>query len=530
MKRLLLLMLVCFLSMESSSQTIFLVGDSTCANKKLDKENPERGWGQLFSALVDSTLRVDNHAVNGRSTKSFRTEGRWQRVMDLTREGDYVFIQFGHNDQKISDSTRYASPDDYAENLRQYVREVRQKGAHPVLLTPIMRRHWADGKLEDKHGDYPERMIQVANQEQVPLIDMESITRHWLLELGDQKSKSCFMNIEAGVCPLYPDGKIDNTHLNVRGAHQVARMVAREVQTLLPEIGRHLRFPDIVVAKDGSGDYFSIQEAVLALPDFAREYTWLHIRSGEYYEKISIPSSKRFVRMTGEGADCTKITYDGYSRRIDEYGREMGTSGSSTIYFGGDSWQVENICFENSAGEVGQAVAVQCLGDDVNFTDCSFLGWQDTLYLYGLGNCDGEVVTNNSHYTFTRCYIEGSTDFIFGSASALFSDCQIHSKSDSYVTAASTCKGQQSGLIFENCRLTAAEGVTKCYLGRPWRSYAQTTFRGCWLGGHIVAEGWHNWSKSEAERTTKYEEYGSSGPGANPKGRVKWAKCEPKRK
>lgn len=527
MKKIVLTLFVALFCATGYTQTtLFLVGDSTCANKKLDKENPERGWGQLFSALVDSTLKVDNHAVNGRSTKSFKAEGRWQRVMDLAKPGDYVFIQFGHNDQKKEDSTRYSSPEQYGENLREYVRQTRQKGAHPVLLTPIMRRHWSNGVLQDKHGDYPETMIRVAAEESVPLIDMEAVTREWLLGLGDEQSRLYFMNVEAGVCPLFPDGKIDNTHLNVKGAHVVSRMVARQVQSLLPELAPHIIFPDLVVAKDGSGDFFTLQEAVLALPDFAREKTWLHIRRGEYYEKVSIPSSKRFVRMTGEGVESTKITYDGYSKRLDRFSREMGTSGSSTIYFGGDGWQVENICFENSAGEVGQAVAVQCLGDDICFVGCSFLGWQDTLYLHGLGNCDGEIVTNNSSYTFEECYIEGSTDFIFGSAAATFKRCHIHSKKDSYITAASTCKGQAEGFVFEQCRLTAAPGVTKCYLGRPWRNYAQTAFVECWLGEHILPEGWHNWSKREAERTVKYEERGSSGPGANPKSRVKWAKTK----
>lgn len=510
-----------------SQTTLFLVGDSTCANKKLDKENPERGWGQLFQALVDTTLKVDNHAVNGRSTKSFRAEGRWQRVLDAMQEGDYVFIEFGHNDQKISDSTRYSSPEQYGENLRRYVREVREKGGRPVLLTPIVRRHWREGVLVASHGDYPAVMRRIAHEEQVPWIDMEAITREWVSELGDEASRDYFMWVEPGTCPLYPDGRKDDTHLNVRGAHVVARMVAREVQSLLPELASHLRFPDLVVAQDGSGDYFTLQEAVLALPDFAREETWLLVRKGRYCEKVSIPSSKRHVRMTGEGADSTIITYGAYARERDAYGRERGTSGSSTLYFGGDGWQVEGMTFENSAGEVGQAVAVQCLATQIHFVGCRFLGWQDTLYIHGVGNRDGEWVSHNSECSFTDCYVEGSTDFIFGSGAALFTRCEIHSKRDSYITAASTCRGQKEGFRFVECRLTAAEGVSKCYLGRPWRNYAQTIFERCWLGEHILPEGWHNWSKPEAERTVRYEEWSSWGPGAVEKGRVKWAVNQP---
>lgn len=524
MKRLTLTLLTLVAMVAASAQpTLFLIGDSTCANKKLDKENPERGWGQLFQALVCAPLKVENHAVNGRSTKSFRAEGRWQVVCDRIQEGDYVFIQFGHNDQKSNDSTRYSTPEQYAENLVRYVREARERGARPILLTPIVRRKWENGQLIDTHTPYSEAMRRVAHLEQVPWIDMEALTRQWVQELGDKASKGCYMWVEAGTSPLYPDGREDDTHLNVRGAHQVARMVARELMTLAPELAPNLRFPDLVVAQDGSGDFFTLQEAVLALPDFSRDTTRLLLRAGTYHEKVSIPASKRRVKFEGEGADRTKITYDAYSSERDRFGRERGTSGSSTLYFGGDGWLVEGITFENSAGEVGQAVAVQCIGDRIWFRNCRFLGWQDTLYLYGVGNRDGEEVEHNSAYRFEKCYIEGSTDFIFGSAEALFIGCEIHSKRDSYITAASTCRGQERGFRFVGCRLTAAEGVTKCFLGRPWRSYAQTTFEECWLGEHIAPEGWHNWSKLEAERTVRYREIGSTGPGAAPEERVAWA-------
>lgn len=523
MKRFLLILSGLLLPLALAAQTtLFLVGDSTCANKKLDKQNPERGWGQLFPALVDTTLRIENHAVNGRSTKSFRTEGRWQQVMDRVNPGDYVFIQFGHNDQKINDSMRYSSPAQYGENLRSYVREVRQKGANPVLLTPIVRRHWEGKTLLDSHGEYPEVMRRVAREEQVTLLEMEGETRRWLEELGDEASRDYFMWVEPGICPLYPDGRKDDTHLNVRGAHVVSRMVARLVEKQLPALAPHLQYPDWVVAKDGSGDSFTLREAVEALPDFSRDTTWLLVRAGTYREKISIPTSKRFVRMTGEGCEKTTITYDGYADRLDRYGRKMGTSGSSTIYFGGDHWQVEGITFENSAGPVGQAVSVQCLGSEIHFSHCRFLGWQDTLYLHGEGNRDGEIVSHNGFYTFRHCYVEGSTDFIFGSGDACFYDCEIHSKTDSYVTAASTCRGQKLGFLFHRCRLTAAPGVSRCYLGRPWRDYAQTRFVECWLGGHIVAEGWHNWSKPHAEKSVCYGEWANQGPGADRSQRVKW--------
>lgn len=506
----------------ADSLRIYLIGDSTCATKKLDKQNPERGWGHMFQPLFDETVLVENHAVNGRSTKSFRDEGRWERVYDKLQLGDYVFIQFGHNDQKVNDSTRYSSPEQYAENLRRYVRETREKGAVPVLLTPIVRRNFVDGVLTDTHGDYPDRMRRIAAEENVLLIDMEPLTREWVASLGDDASKAFFMQIEPGVCPLYPDGRQDDTHLNVRGAHAVARMIGGRLREQLPEVGAHFRDYDFVVAKDGSGDFFTVAEAIAAIPDYCGATTRIGICEGVYREKIAIPATKRNVVLEGRGNAV--ISWDDYASKIGATGHSTGTSGSSTVYFGGDHWQVRNLTFENTAGRVGQAVAVQCLGTDLHFFGCRFLGDQDTLYLHGRGNCDGRRVPENSVCFFENCYVEGTTDFIFGAAAALFRDCEIRSKADSYITAASTCLGQPAGFIFVNCRLTADEGVKACYLGRPWRDHAQTYFFGCTLGEHIRPAGWHDWNKPRAHKTARYGEFDSRGPGADKADRVKWSR------
>lgn len=504
------------------SLRVFLVGDSTCATKDLGKQNPERGWGHMFAPLFDASVTVENHAVNGRSTKSFRDEGRWDAVLSALRPGDYVFIQFGHNDQKIADSTRYASPADYAENLRRYVREARERGAEPVLLTPVVRRHFVDGELTDTHGEYPAAVRRVAAEERVPLLDMEPLTREWVSSLGDEASKGYFMWVEPGVCPRYPDGRQDDTHLNVRGARTVARMVADEVSRVLPELGARRVDYDLVVAKDGSGDFFTLREAVAAIPDFGRDTTRVLVCAGLYREKVVIPATKRLVTLDGRGQVC--VSWDDYASRIGTTGRPLGTSGSATVYFGGDGWTVRNLTFENTAGRVGQAVAVQCLADGLHFIGCRFLGNQDTLYLYASGNRDGETVAENARMRFDGCYVEGTTDFIFGAASALFRRCEIRSLADSYVTAASTCRGQSCGLIFEECRLTAAPGVTRCYLGRPWRDYAQTVFIRCNLGAHILPVGWHDWDKPRTHRTAFYAEYASEGPGAAPAQRVRWSR------
>lgn len=509
-----------------SKLRVFLIGDSTCATKKLDKQNPERGWGHMFQPLFDESVVIENHAVNGRSTKSFRDLGHWAAVEERLQEGDYVFIQFGHNDAKITDSLRYASPEQYAENLRRYIRETRSKGGIPVLLTPIMRRNFKNGVLEDTHGDYPAMVRRVAAEENTPLLDIHPVTIEWLNRLGDEASKEYFMHIAYGTNPLHHEGLTDNTHLNVKGAHEMSRMIAALMPDALPELASHLQIPDLVVAKDGSGDFFTIAEAVAAIPDFCRANTTIEVCSGLYREKISIPYTKQNVILKGRG-DVT-LSWDDYASKIGATKEPMGTSGSATIYFGGSNWTVDNITFENCAGRVGQAVAVQCIGTNINFSRCRFLGNQDTLYLYGTGNHDGETFPNNAVVRFEECYVEGTTDFIFGSATAIFKNCEIHSKSDSYVTAASTCKGQAAGMIFIECRLTADDGVTSCYLGRPWREYAQTVFIRCNLGSHIRPEGWHDWDKPTAHKTAYYGESGSTGAGAAGK-RVSWArKLSPK--
>lgn len=500
---------------------VYLVGDSTCADKKLDKENPERGWGQLFRAFFDTEVVVENHAMNGRSTKSFRDEGRWEVIYNALQAGDYVFIEFGHNDEKVDRPKVGSVPEVFAENLRRYVRETREKGATPILLTPIARRHFTEeGQLKKTHGEYPDRVRQVAAEMEVTLLDMEPLTEAWLQELGDEASRDYFVWVKAGTSPLYPDGKEDNTHLNVRGAHVISRMVADCLKKQVPALADHLRIADFVVAKDGSGDFFTLTEAIAAVPDYNNGCS-IRLSEGVYREKISIPWTKRNVRLYGVGEAV--VSWDDFANRKNALGHNIGTSGSATIYFGADNWTVDNVTFENTAGCVGQAVAVQTLGTNLRFRKCRFLGNQDTLYLRGAGNSNEHIGGIRWVY-FDNCYIEGTTDFIFGASAAIFRNCEIHSKSNSYATAASTVEGQEVGYIFHKCRLTAAEGVTKCYLGRPWRPYAKTIFIDCELGAHITAAGWELWSNKEQPETTYYAEYGSKGPGANPQGRVAWSK------
>ncbi len=209
--------------------TIYTIGDSTMANKK-QEVFPETGWGQVLDQYFNETVIINNHAVNGRSTKSFIDEGRWKVVVDSLKAGDYVFIQFGHNDQKIKDSTRYTVPfESYADNLKKFITESREKGAVPILFTSIVRRKFGDDrKLNDTHGDYPIAARKVAQELNVPLIDLQIITEKWINNLGDEASKKMFLWIAPN--EKYPDGRKDDTHLSVEGANMVAQFAVQEIK------------------------------------------------------------------------------------------------------------------------------------------------------------------------------------------------------------------------------------------------------------------------------------------------------------
>lgn len=272
---------------------------------------------------------------------------------------------------------------------------------------------------------------------------------------------------------------------------------------------------DFVVANDGSGTYRTVQEAINAVPDFRKAITTIFIKNGVYKEKLTLPTSKSFVTLVGESVEKTLITYDDYASKKNLFGEEIGTTGSSGFFVFGNDFTAKNITFENSSGPVGQAVAVRVDGDRVYFENCRFIASQDTLYPHGA----------NSRQYYKNCYIEGTTDFIFGWSTAVFEDCKIFSKQGgSYITAASTQENTAYGFVFIRCQLTSDAPDHSVYLGRPWRSYAQTVFINCELGAHIKKEGWHNWNKPEAEKTSFYAEYGSKGRGAKDLAeRVTWS-------
>ena len=225
--------------------------------------------------------------------------------------------------------------------------------------------------------------------------------------------------------------------------------------------------PDtIVVARDGTGEFRTIDEAIEVCRAFMEYQKVIYVKNGVYKEKLIVPS-----------------------------------------------W-LTNITIENNAAKLGQAVCIHTEGDNLTFENCRILGNQDTIY----------TGTPGTHCYFHNCYIEGTTDFIFGPSTAWFENCELHSKANSYITAASTPQGQKYGYIFNHCRLTAEPGVDKVYLGRPWRPYAHTLFMNCKMGSHICPLGWDNWRNKENEKTTRYEEYNNSGAGAPGKQRATWSR------
>lgn len=265
----------------------------------------------------------------------------------------------------------------------------------------------------------------------------------------------------------------------------------------------------IVVSRDGSGDYRTLTEAMEGIRAFMDYKVTVLVKNGTYKEKVVIPSWLQNVEFIGESVENTIITYDDHANI-----NKMGTFRTYTVKVEGNSITFRNLTIENNAARLGQAVALHTEGDKLVFINCRILGNQDTIYT-------GAKFTR---LYFKDCYIDGTTDFIFGPSTALFENCMIHSKRNSYVTAASTPKEAKYGYIFKHCKLTAEPGVDKVYLGRPWRPYAYTLFIECELGKHIVPAGWHNWGKQSNEETARYMEYKNTGEGANVSERVAWSK------
>lgn len=888
---------------------VWLIGDSTMADKEV-RAYPETGWGMPFAFFFDSTITVDNRAKNGRSTKSFIAEQRWQSVESDLKEGDYVFIQFGHNDEVPTKAT-YTPEKDFAANLVRFITESRNKKAFPVLITPVARRKFdSSGHIEETHAVYAAIVRQVAAEQQVPLIDLDKESQDLLRQLGPENSRLLFNYLAPGQNPNYPDGKQDDTHFNELGARRMAELVLDEIRTLklgladriairnqpsssraqiadstqqidpgpfadnaghwyaifdkkniinplplrptykpteltniadnillfqktnggwpknydifailtdaqkdsvaaarglsnttydngstytqiralaivytathtekyktgavkgldfilrsqyknggwpqyypleagysrcityndgvfegimrllkdikdnspsyafvdtdkrqqltaayykglecilrtqindagkptawcqqydevhlkpawarkfeppsicnkesagivlflmsiehpdkeiieavqhavawfgesridntriktipaprmvtpfrvsvsdrvvetdstappiwtryyelkthrpifcnrdskivysLAEVQRERRdgygwytydpqkvldaYPEwqkeinlapvsvhgqqstgppqpgdphrgakhIIVAADGSGDYSTVQAALDAIPLHNTTTITLFIKNGLYREKLHLDSTKDLVTLIGEDVFTTILTYDDHPGKVSPQGDSINTRSSYSFQIKGNAFSASNITFRNDAGfSAGQAVALEVQGDKARFTNCRIIGNQDILFLN----------SEQSRQYYQNCYIEGTTDFIFGAATAWFDGCHIHSKKNSHITAASTPQEHPYGFVFYDCTLTGDTAIHNASLGRPRRPFANVIYLHCYIDRFIRPEGWSNWNNTENYRTARYSEYRNYGPGADTISRVPWS-------
>ena len=279
--------------------------------------------------------------------------------------------------------------------------------------------------------------------------------------------------------------------------------------SVLAQAAKSYDNPDtIVVARDGTGEFRTVDEAIEVCRAFMDYHKVIYIKKGTYKEKLIIPSWLQNIELCGEDVNTTVITYDDHANI-----NKMGTFRTYTLKVEGNDITIKNLTIENNSARLGQAVSLHTEGDRIKVINCRIIGHQDTIYTGVAG----------TRIFFKGCYICGTTDFIFGPSIAWFEGCTIESLVNSYVTAASTPKDQPFGYIFNNCRLIASEGVYQVYLGRPWRDYGYTLFMNCELGKHICPEGWHHWEK-QREQTARYLEYNNRGEGATTKDRVAWSR------
>ncbi|WP_408960274.1 pectinesterase family protein [Natrinema sp. 74] len=273
---------------------------------------------------------------------------------------------------------------------------------------------------------------------------------------------------------------------------------------------------DIVVARDGSGDYETVQAAIDAVQPNTSDETRVYIRDGRYKEKLELPADRPNVTFIGESAENTVLTYDDHADKIGDDGEEIGTSGSSSFFVWGDDFTARNVTFENAAEPVAQAVAIRIDADRVAFDNCRFLGNQDTLYNFG----------RRTRQYFRDCYVEGDVDFIFGRATAFFEDCEIYCKGEGFIAAPAQPADVEHGFVFADCDVVGDAPHESVYLGRPWEPYGQTVYIDCELGDHIRPRGWEPWDEPEHGDKTKtafFAEHDNSGPGYTPDQRVDWS-------
>ncbi len=502
---------------------IVLVGDSTVTDKS--------GWGLGFKQFLPDGAECINTARGGRSSMSFMREGRWTNALAL--RGDYYLIQFGHNNQPGKPGRSTDMPT-FIANMEQYVDDARAIGAQPILVTPLTRREWDKqhtGKINSSLAPYAEDVRKIGVEKHVPVVDLQARSIELCESLGPEKCLefSPLKTVEG-------KARYDGTHLNTKGSVMFARLVVDELRTKVPALDAVLRSQplpdnpvlhavsfDRIVTQDGAGDDTTIQHALEHVPVRDRHPFTILVEPGTYQGQFMVAKGQDHAQLIGENPADTILTYP---FNVNEAPRGEAYQFNPGLVVAGDDFRAENLTIENTSGDHGQALALRVDGDREAFNHCRILGWQDTLMI------------NNGRDYFTNCYVAGRVDFIYGSAAAVFDHCEIHSRNGGHVTAASTPQNQTYGFVFLNCKLTGGtnpwvgpDGVPAnakskpiADLGRPWRPYASVTYLNCWMGAHISPKGWNNWGKVANEKTARYAEYKSTGPGANPEKRVPWAK------
>ena len=270
----------------------------------------------------------------------------------------------------------------------------------------------------------------------------------------------------------------------------------------------------IIVAQDGSGAYRTVQAALDAVPKNSRALTIIFIKKGIYKEKLNLAKKQNFVRLVGEDVDATILTYDDYNGRTPASGEPLGTSEAASFRVFGNDFSAENITFENT-GTAGQGPAMWVYGDKASFQNCRFLGFRDTLYAYGYG----------SRQYYKSCYIEGTTDFILGSATAWFEECTLFCKAGgTCIMAASTPDSISYGFVLQRCKINGDGPAASFFLARPWKPFAKTVLLNCELGNIITPKGWDHWGKESNKQDAFFGEFKSTGPGASPKTRILWSR------
>ncbi len=504
---------------------IILVGDSTMTD--------HAGWGLGFKQFLGTNAECINTARGGRSSMSYMKEGLWTNA--LAMKGDYYLIQFGHNNEPGKPGRSTDMPT-FVSDMTRYVDETLAIGAKPILITPLCRRQWDKAnptKIKSSLVPYAEEVRKIAAAKHIPLLELHDRARDLYESIGKEKCQE-FSPVKV------TDGTnvFDGTHLLANGSVMFARIIVDELHQKVPALNAAFRADppvsnavagetsfDAVVTPDGSGTQTTVQKAIEAAPADSTNAFVVLIEPGVYQGQIVVPKEKRHLKFIGESPENTVLTYAFNVIEPPPQETQPKYKGTGVVILA-DDFYARQITFQNTSGDHGQALALRVDGDRAVFNQCRMLGWQDTLMI------------NQGRQYFTNCYVAGRVDFIYGSAAAVFDHCEIHSKNGGHITAANTPADHPYGFVFMNCKLTgdlqpwvSPDGVPantnsppKADLGRPWRPYASVTYLNCELGAHIKPEGWNNWRNAENEKTARYAEYNSTGPGANPEARFKWAK------